>query len=67
VHNNYIVPCYSWLYLYREILLIFLQLAFFRFIYETERHNGVAELLEVLGRFVYYLQILLFIQTICPK
>ena len=23
---------------------------FFRFIYETERHNGVAELLEILGR-----------------
>ncbi|RUO96059.1 protein phosphatase 2 regulatory subunit B, gamma isoform, isoform CRA_b, partial [Jimgerdemannia flammicorona] len=25
---------------------------FFQFIYETERHNGVAELLEILGRFV---------------
>lgn len=24
---------------------------FFRFIYETERHNGVAELLEILGRY----------------
>ena len=23
---------------------------FFRFIYETERHNGIAELLEILGR-----------------
>lgn len=22
-----------------------------RFIYETERHNGVAELLEILGRY----------------
>jgi hypothetical protein len=25
---------------------------FFSFIYETERHNGIAELLEILGRFV---------------
>ena len=25
---------------------------FYRFIYETERHNGIAELLEILGRFV---------------
>ena len=23
---------------------------FYRFIYETERHNGIAELLEILGR-----------------
>ncbi len=23
---------------------------FFRFVYETERHNGVGELLEILGR-----------------
>jgi hypothetical protein len=23
-----------------------------RFIYETERHNGIAELLEILGRYV---------------
>ena len=23
----------------------------YRFIYETERHNGVAELLEILGRY----------------
>jgi len=26
---------------------------FYRFIYETDRHNGIAELLEVLGRFVF--------------
>lgn len=26
---------------------------FYRFIYETERHNGIAELLEILGRFVF--------------
>lgn len=25
----------------------------FRFIYETEHHNGIAELLEILGRYVY--------------
>ncbi len=25
---------------------------FFSFIYETEHHNGIAELLEILGRFV---------------
>lgn len=24
----------------------------FRFIYETEHHNGIAELLEILGRYV---------------
>ena len=26
---------------------------FYRFIYETERHNGIAEFLEILGRFVF--------------
>ena len=26
---------------------------FFRFIYETESFNGVGELLEILGRYVY--------------
>lgn len=25
---------------------------FYRFVFETERHNGVAELLEILGRYV---------------
>ena len=25
-----------------------------RFIYETEHHNGIAELLEILGRFVIF-------------
>jgi serine/threonine-protein phosphatase 2A regulatory subunit B' len=25
---------------------------FYRFIYETERHNGVAELLEILGSII---------------
>lgn len=25
---------------------------FYRFIYETERHNGIAEFLEILGRLV---------------
>ena len=33
----------------RVCLLIFLVIVY-RFIYETERHNGVAELLEILGR-----------------
>lgn len=28
---------------------------FYRFIYETERHNGIAELLEILGRFVFFI------------
>ena len=27
---------------------------FYRFIYETERHNGIPELLEILGRFVLF-------------
>ena len=27
---------------------------FFQFIYETERHNGIAELLEILGRYVFF-------------
>ena len=34
------------MYMYVLFLLLF------RFIYETEHHNGVAELLEILGRLV---------------
>ena len=35
-------------------LLILLQInnIFYRFVYETERHNGVAELLEILGSII---------------
>ena len=36
------------------IILILIQInnIFYRFVYETERHNGVAELLEILGSII---------------
>ena len=36
----------------RECDVTFDHLSICRFIYETEKHNGVAELLEILGRSV---------------
>ena len=32
-------------------MLIFVYLSLFSYVYETERHNGIAELLEILGRY----------------
>ena len=33
---------------------------FYQFVYETERHNGVGELLEILGRWVMYVCMRMF-------
>jgi len=38
---------------FKSSLMLVFDFAFlFRFIYEAERHNGIAELLEILGRLV---------------
>ena len=38
---------------YRAFIRKSINSIFYRFIYETERHNGIAELLEILGSIVW--------------
>ena len=37
---------------HRSFIRKTIQYVFYRFIYETERHNGIAELLEILGSII---------------
>lgn len=38
------------IYFCDNVVILSHYIFFFRFIYETEHHNGIAELLEILGR-----------------
>lgn len=37
---------------YRSLIRRYIQYIFYKFVYETERHHGIGELLEILGSII---------------
>jgi len=51
-YNSFIFDIFSFAILYYIIIIIVIYFYTLRFIYETEHHNGIAELLEILGSII---------------